>query len=236
MASESVVAVMQLLARFRFVPSDVIREECFSGYKTESQMRIANRTLKQLRDRGLVDSEIVFGRTWVHWLTEEGARANDVEGGRGVGPKLAEYEHDLSIIKLWQVLREDPRVERIVTEREARSEGPDPSENEWAIPITRQSGTKGYAWPDLITIGSNGRWGHEVEWTRKNKQRLRLLMLAYGRDARYSGGIYYSTRANHAVITECAEIVNERLAEGGYGRQIITWELADKLEEKGEAR
>ena len=89
MASESVVAVMQLLARFRFVPSDVIREECFSGYKTESQVRIANRTLKQLRDRGLVDSEIVFGRTWVHWLTEEGARANDVEGGRGVGPKLA---------------------------------------------------------------------------------------------------------------------------------------------------
>ncbi len=38
MASESVVAVMQLLARFRFVPSDVIREECFQGdYKTESQ-------------------------------------------------------------------------------------------------------------------------------------------------------------------------------------------------------
>ncbi len=61
-------------------------------------------------------------------------------------------------------------------------------------------------------------------------------MLAYGRDSRYSGGIYYSTRANHAVINECAERVNERLAEGGYGRQIITWELADKLEERGEAR
>ena len=88
MASELGVAVMQLLGRFRFVPSDVIREECFGGYKPESQRRIANRVLKRLQNQGLIDSEVIFGKTRVHWLTEEGAHHEDVEGSRGVGVKL----------------------------------------------------------------------------------------------------------------------------------------------------
>ena len=230
MPNPAAISVMELLAKFRFVPTDVIRDECFSHYKDETRIRIANRVLKQLRDNKLVDRQLVFGRMWVHWLTEEGARSQDVEG-RGVGVKLAEYEHDLAIIKLWRTLKNDPRVDQVITEREARSECPDPEENDWAIPITRQTGRKGYAWPDLITIGSNGRWGHEVEWSRKNKQRLRLLMLAYGHDPRYTGGLYYSTRSSHAVIDECSHIVNDRLAEGGYGRQIIVRSLTDALGE-----
>lgn len=229
MVSAKVFDVMRLLAKFRFVPTDVIQQECFPNSTEHSREEMTSRVLRQLRAHGLVESQVILGRTAVHWLTEEGAKGNDVEGGRHVGVRLAEYEHDLAIIQLWLKLKKNPIVETIITEREARSEGLDPEENDWAIPIVRQSGKPGYAWPDLITIGSNGRWGHEVEWTQKGKQRLRLLMLAYGHDARYSGGLYYTTDASRNVIEEAAEIVNQRLAESGYGRQIITKDLNDAI-------
>ena len=231
MASQAVFDVTSLLAKFRFVPSDVIGQECFPHVTVNSRRQMTSKVLIQLRDSGLVDRQMVLGRTWVYWLTEEGARAQDVEGGRGVGVKLAEYEHDLAILRLWLILKNDPRVETIVTERQARSECPDPSQNPWAVPITRQSGKKGYAWPDLITTGSNGQWGHEVEWTTKNKQRLRLLMLAYGYHPDYSGGMYYGTATSQHVIEECAAAVNNALADGGYGRQIITRDLSEALGE-----
>lgn len=231
MASQAVFDVTSLLAKFRFVPSDVIGQECFPQVTVNSRRQMTSKVLIQLRDSGLVARQMVLGRTWVYWLTEEGARSQDVEGGRGVGVKLAEYEHDLAILRLWLILKNDPRVETIVTERQARSECPDPSQNPWAVPITRQSGKKGYAWPDLITRGSNGQWGHEVEWTTKNKQRLRLLMLAYGHHPDYSGGMYYGTATSQHVIEECAAAANNALADGGYGRQIITKDLSEALGE-----
>lgn len=229
--SQAVDRAMELLGKFRFVPANILARECFPDAVESSRAPMTSRMLKKLREAGLVDRQMVLGRTWVHWLTEEGARAQDIEGGRGVGVKLAEYEHDLAILRLWLILKDDPRVETIVTERQARSECPDPSQNPWAVPITRQSGKKGYAWPDLITTGSNGQWGHEVEWTTKNKQRLRLLMLAYGYHPDYSGGMYYGTPTSQHVIEECAAAVNNSLADGGYGRQIITRDLSEALGE-----
>ncbi|RTE49073.1 hypothetical protein [Actinobaculum sp. 352] len=228
MSTNAIYTTLELLAKFRFVPAAIIGREVFPHVSDTSRAPMTSRVLKRLREDGLIDRQMVLGRTWVHWLTEAGAHALDVEGGKG-GVKLAEYEHDLVIVHLYLTLREHPLVERIITEREARSECPDAENNPWAIPITRQSGKAGYAWPDIITVGPNGRWGHEVEWTRKNKQRLRLLMLAYGHHADYTGGVYYTTPQTSTLINEAATTVNDRLWESGYGRQIITRNLTDTI-------
>lgn len=103
---------------------------------------MARRALAELRDDGLIASRIIFGRSPVHWLTEDGARAMDVEGGRGVGVRLAEYDHDLAVLRLYLILRNDWRVETIMSEREIRSAEPVPVYNEWAIPITRPRAKK----------------------------------------------------------------------------------------------
>ena len=74
----------------------------------------------------------------------------------------------------------------------------------------------------VVTVGDVGVWGHEVEWSAKNKQRLRRLMIAYGRSRRYDGGIYYYTDSTRHVVESCATAANERLRDAGLGPQIIT--------------
>ena len=212
----SLMRVVDLLSRFRFVPTRTIEAECFPNATSSSRREMARRALAELRENGLIESRLIFGRSPVHYLTESGAKAFDVEGGRGVGIRLAEYDHDLAVMRLYLTLRGNERVTTIMTEREIRSS------NEWAIPIVRSSGKEGYAWPDLVTVGDVGVWGHEVEWSAKNKQRLRRLMIAYGRSRHYDGGVYYYTDSARAVVESCATTANERLRDAGLGAQIIT--------------
>lgn len=225
----SLMRVVDLLSRFRFVPTRTIEAECFPNATSSSRREMARRALAELRENGLIESRLIFGRSPVHYLTESGAKAFDVEGGRGVGVRLAEYDHDLAVMRLYLTLRGNSRVTTIMTEREIRSSGPDPASNEWAIPIVRSTGKEGYSWPDLVTVGDVGIWGHEVEWSAKNKQRLRRLMIAYGRSRHYDGGVYYYTDSARAVVESCAATANERLRDAGLGAQIITRPINESL-------
>ena len=225
----SLIRVVDLLSRFRFVPTRTIEAECFPNATSSSRREMARRALAELRENGLIESRLIFGRSPVHYLTESGAKAFDVEGGRGVGVRLAEYDHDLAVMRLCLSLRSDNRVTTIMTEREIRSSGPDPASNEWAIPIVRSSGKEGHLWPDLVTVGDVGIWGHEVEWSAKNRQRLRRLMIAYGRSRHYDGGVYYYTSSTRAVVESCAATANERLRDAGLGAQIVTRSLNESL-------
>ena len=134
--------ILDILFRFRYVKTRIIESECFPTATPRSRREMARRALAELRDDGLIASRIIFGRSPVHWLTEDGARAMDVEGGRGVGVRLAEYDHDLAVLRLYLILRNDWRVETIMSEREIRSAEPVPAYNEWAIPITRPRAKK----------------------------------------------------------------------------------------------
>ena len=57
---------------------------------------------------------------------------------------------------------------------------------------------------------------------RKNRQRLRRLMIAYGRSSRYTGGVYYQTPITRGIVKSCAADANNRLRHSGLGVQIAT--------------
>ena len=72
--------ILELLARFRFAPIEVIRREALVNQSVETARAYSIRRLKSLRECGLIDRETVLGRTAVHYLTESGAAFMGVEG------------------------------------------------------------------------------------------------------------------------------------------------------------
>lgn len=227
--SDSDIRILQLLARFRFVPVETIRAECFPGQTPATARAYCSRRLKSLRECGLIDRETVLGRTAVHYLTEEGSQFMGVEGGAGVGVRLAEYHHDLAVLGAYLALRDRGDRPGLVTEREARSTCPDAEDNDYAIPITRPSGKQGVAWPDLVSgdVGEGALIGYEVEWTRKPKRRLILLMHGYGYSPHYRIGVYLTVPDTHERVTEAAADANASLMARGLGRPILVRPLAD---------
>lgn len=217
----TVRATLDLLGRFRFLTNEQLQRTLFSKDKPDTAVMKCNRTMRNLRTLGLADSQYLINKERVHYLTDEGARMLDVEGGH-VGVRLSDYEHDKAIVDLCFALEAMTNVDSVVTEREQRSEGYEAEHNQWAVPVIRPSGNKGYAWPDLISLNTNGQiWGHEVEWTPKDRQRMERLMYAYGACERFTGAVYYTTRATQNVVTVAADNMNQVLTEHGYGRQIV---------------
>ncbi len=250
--------VRETLALFRSLPTSVIRDVCFpvGEYGRESARVLTGSVLRELQGAGLVDSGPVLGRELSWWLTRRGC----VSAGFGrpdvVGPHLGEFEHDMAVVRVWRVLCDPglrglvvPRgasgvvdVEEVVTERVMGGlSGLDGKRSDFALPLVKESGKAGFAWPDLVTVGGDGRWGHEVEWSQKNRNRLERLMRAYALDGRYVGAVYYhrpgfnGRRGTRGVVEDAARNVNEWLAGMGRGPCIVTRPLSlvdDVLEGK----
>lgn len=213
--------ILELLARFRFAPIEVIRREALANQSAETARAYSLRRLKHLREMGLVDRQLVFGKAPVHFLTEEGARLMGVEGGAGVGVRLAEYHHDLAVQNLYYALRDRGDRPGLVTEREARAVTFDAAANDYAIRVTRSNGKQGWAWPDLVSGDVGALIGYEVEWSKKNRRRLILLMHGYGGASAYRIGVYLTTPDTHALVEGAAEEANAALAVRGMGRPIL---------------
>lgn len=219
--------ILELLARFRFAPIEVIRREALVNQSAETARAYSIRRLKSLRECGLIDRETVLGRTAVHYLTESGAAFMGVEGGSGVGVKLAEYRHDLACVNTYFALRDRGDRGALITEREARARTIDYEDNPYAIPITRPSGKKGIAWPDMISGDEGALIGYEVEWTPKSRKRLIHLMCGYGYSPHYRIGAYLTTSDSHSVVSAAAQDANTILQGRGLGRPILVRPLAD---------
>ncbi len=67
---------------------------------------------------------------------------------------------------------------------------------------------------------------YEVEWTRKNKRRLLLLMHAYGYAANYDMAVYFTNPDTHQFVSQCAEEANAQLELRGKGRPIAVCPLS----------
>lgn len=229
MITPTLKRVLATLARFRFVSTSMIQTRHFSHATPASARVMTSRALSGLRQLGLIDRMRAMDAEYVHFLTVEGARMMNVEGGHQ-GVRLADYEHDLLITHVDYALELDQRVQHIITERQQRSQEPNAELNPWALPITRTKGSHGYAWPDLITINTNNAmWGHELEYSPKGKDRLERLMYAYGVCPKFAGAVYYTVPETHNLVTECAEKMNQALIEHGHGRQIVVRQVAKVL-------
>ena len=216
LVSESDQRILSFLAKFRFVPVEIIRAELFAHQRTSSVKPYVSRRLKHLRDQ-------------VHSLTPAGAEFMGVEGGPGAGVKLAEYAHDRACIEAYLALLHRGDRSHLITEREARALTTDPAENPYAIAITRASGKRGIAWPDIVS-GERGSYiGYEVEWSPKNKRRLIHLMHGYAYSENYRIGVYLTTPDSHRVVSEAAEEANTTLEARGMGRPIAVYPLAKIL-------
>ena len=135
--------ILALLAKFRFVPVEILRREVFPNQSRATAVAYASRRLSKLREIGLVCSQSVIGQSQVHYLSDEGASFMGVEGGAGVGVKLAEYAHDCACVDVYLALARRGDRPGLISEREARALSFDPELNSYAIPITRANGTKG---------------------------------------------------------------------------------------------
>lgn len=227
--NDSDLRILRFLGKFRFVPTRVIETECFPAQSAKSAQAWTSRCLKKLRDNGLVERVQAFGGVWVHFLTECGSSLIGAEGGGG-GVKLAEYQHDLLVLELWRVLSRRENVSGLVTERDARVTESDVAKNPYAIPVTRLSGKRGVAWPDLVS-GERGYYtGYELEYSSKNRARLLHLMLGYGYAESYRIGVYFTVPASATVVTDCAVEANRILEDRGLGRPIAVRSLNDVVE------
>ena len=230
LVSESDQRILSFLAKFRFVPVEIIRAELFAHQRASSVKPYVSRRLKHLRDLGFVQSEYVLGKSQVHSLTPAGAEFMGVEGGPGAGVKLAEYAHDRACIDAYLALLHRGDRPHLITEREARALTADPAENPYAIAITRASGKRGIAWPDIVS-GERGSYiGYEVEWSPKNKRRLIHLMHGYAYSENYRIGVYLTMPDSHRVVSEAAEEANTTLEARGMGRPIEVYPLAKILD------
>jgi len=153
-----------------------------------------------------------------------------VEGGSGAGVKLAEYAHDRACIDAYLALLHRGDRSGLITEREARALTTDPAENSYALAITRASGKKGIAWPDMISGEKGSYIGYEVEWSAKNKRRLIHLMHGYAYSANYRIGVSLPTPDSHRVVSEAAEEANTTLEARGMGKPIAVYPLAKVLD------
>lgn len=230
MLSDSDQRILSFLAKFRFVPVETIRAELFAHQRTSSVKPYVSRRLKHLRDLGFVQSEYILGKSQVHSLTQAGAEFMGVEGGSGVGVKLAEYAHDRACIDAYLALLHRGDRPGLITEREARALTTDPAENSYAIAITRANGKKGIAWPDIVSGEQGSYIGYEVEWSSKNKRRLVHLMHGYAYSANYRIGVYLTTPDSHRVVSEAADDANATLEARGMGRPIAVYPLAKVLD------
>lgn len=60
LVSEADQRILSFLAKFRFVPVEIIRAELFAHQRTSSVKPYVSRRLKHLRDLGLVQSEYIL--------------------------------------------------------------------------------------------------------------------------------------------------------------------------------
>lgn len=223
--SDADIRILTLLAKFRFVPVETIRREVFANQSRSTAVAYTSRRLSKLRDSGLVQSQAILGKSHVHFLTDDGAKFMGVEGGAGVGIKLAEFAHDCACVDAYLSLFRRGDRPGLITEREARALSFDPETNSYAIPITRVNGAKGYAWPDMVS-GEDGQFiGYEVEWTKKSKRRLIHLMHGYGYSDHYRMGIYLTTPDSHSVVSSACEEANDTMQARGLGRPIAVFPL-----------
>lgn len=217
--------ILRALARFRFLPTSLICE-CIKGDSGANTVRVqVSLRLKHLQELGLVQRLKTLGREYVYYLSQEGAEVMHTEGGKAVGVRLGEYSHDLALARLCVALEKD-WGKTLLTERQCRAVDLDPTVNDYALKVVRANGNVGWAWPDLVAEENGVRIGYEVEWTRKNKRRLLLLMHAYGYALNYDMAVYFTNPDTHQFVSQCAEEANAQLELRGKGRPIAVRPLS----------
>lgn len=221
--------LIQTLARFRFCTASLLCDVVGDGKPTTTVRPYVSRRLKHLRELELVETVRTIGREHLYYLTEAGAEFAHTEGGRTVGVKLSEYAHDLALARLCVSL-ENNWEKQLLTERQIRALDLDPTSNEYALKVTRANGNTGWAWPDLVAEENGQRIGYEVEWTRKNRRRLLLLMHSYGYSTNYDMAVYFTNDATHHFVSECALDANTALEARGKGRPITVRPLSKYID------
>lgn len=217
--------ILRALARFRFLPTGLINDIVRKGGKDSTVRSHVSRRLQHLVELDLVSVTKRLGREYLYYLTEEGAQIMHTEGGRAVGVRLGEYEHDLALARLCVELEKN-WGKKLLTERQCRALDLDPTMNEYALKVTRANGNTGWAWADLVCEENGLRIGYEVEWTRKNKRRLLLLMHSYAYAHNFDMAVYFTNDHTHHFVSQCAEEANAQLELRGKGRPITVRPLS----------
>ncbi|MEU2086558.1 hypothetical protein ABZ569_32390 [Streptomyces albus] len=185
--------------------------------------------MRVLGDVGFLEYErMLYEWPRVHWLTRDGMRAVGLTGD-AAGPKLAELDHDLSVVELAHHLAVLQPSHRVVTEREIRRVEPNPAAGpEAAVRADVQQfgtgrGTGGRAFPDLVSVGEGGApvWVHELERSRKPGPRLERVMLAYVWAEHITGVVYWTVPDLLESVQTAADAANARAREAGREPAIV---------------
>lgn len=223
------VSVLSALARFRFMPTSALVDTLSLGKSPTTVRAYLARRLPLLVEWGLVQRQQIIGREYQCYLTAEGATMMGAEGGRAIGIKLGEFQHDLALVRLCVSL-ETHNGKRLITERSIRSETPDPRSNPLALKVTRSNGRAGWSWPDLVSREGERTIAYEVEWTKKNRRRLLLLMHSYGYSHAFHYAVYFTNERTHDFVSQCAHEANRALAARGKGEPIAVRSLAQFID------
>lgn len=210
------------VGRWRFVSAGQLSRE-FGRRGLSAPVKVVERRLRAMRELGLVSSErVVADVPAVHSLTRDGMRVVGLSGPV-VGPKLAEFRHDLAVTDLACELLLQKPGHRLVTEREVRhAETPNQLARETSVGVVRRWSVVlpekrfGGVYPDLVTETPSGAvWAHELEASRKEHRRLVRLMLAYARASYVRGVKYYAVESVLAGVKKAALEANALSASEG---------------------
>lgn len=221
--------VLSTLARFRFLPTSGLVAALSVGKSPATVRAYLARRLPLLVEWGLVQRQEIIGREQQCWLTAEGAAMMNAEGGRAIGIKLGEFHHDLALARLCVSLELD-HGKHLITERSIRSLDPNAHTNPLALKISRSNGRSGWSWPDLVSREGALTIGYEVEWTKKNKRRMMLLMHSYGYSKAFQYAVYFTNERTHDFVSQCAHEANHALAARGKGEPIAVRSLAQFID------
>lgn len=217
---------LEWMGRWRFVTGPMIARE-FSARGQSAPPTSVDRRLRVFIERGLVGYERVLADTpRLLWLTRAGMRLAELDGPV-VTPKFADIRHDLKVIDVahWLSTTRVPS-HTLVTEREIRRrEGglrPDES-GTYSLRVTGWKRNRAY--PDLVSVNPSGRaWGHEIELSRKNHDRLVHLMRAYYDAPAFAGAVYYVADHLRPYVEAAAKQVNEAATQDGANGHVINVE------------
>lgn len=236
--TERDVEWLEWASRWRFVTGPAIAREWERRGETVWPQAV-DRRLRAFVQLGLVEFERVLADApRLFWLTRAGMQMAGVEGAV-VSPKFADIRHDVTVLDVAHWLASERAASHtLITEREIRrSETPNQHEAvelHYALHLPERT-THSRAYPDLVSVNSNGRaWGHEVEWSKKEHRRLVRLMLGYAASDVYAGAVYYAGPKVRASVERAAREANQTARER-YDREPIHIEPWPR-ESHGESR
>ncbi|MFI1621877.1 hypothetical protein ACH4VT_33705 [Streptomyces lydicus] len=225
------VEILAWMGRWRAVTARQVARE-FNKRDGNRRLEIYERRMRALHELGLVDhARMLADYPRVHWLTREGLRAVELTGSTGA-PKIAELEHDLSVIDLAHHLAEIQPPHTIMTEQEIRRTEPNPAAGPESrlrsdIEMGAGRGTGGRAFPDLASlVDGSDVWVHELERSRKSRPRLTRIMLSYAYAPHIAGVVYWAYPHILAGVQAAADDANIRAERAGREPRIVVrpWE------------